>query len=250
MADLDLGGEAESLGGHVRGGADSSGGKCQGARLRLSGRNEVSDCLEPALGGSDHQIRRRANQSHWNEIADRIVRKGSVQHDFGGHRRRAGHERVAIGVGPGHRSEADASPGARLHFDDDRLSDELRHLVHHDASDGVRGTSGRVRADHSDGSGRILLRIRRRGCSNEDCRQGGTAQRAKGFLENSHHVNTSIPGSSYRSRRARAGKPPNPRCRGRHRDARTARRSWRKLPAAPRAVRRRLLPSSTGFRRR
>ncbi len=210
----------------------------------LAAATRSADGLEPALGGRDQNVRRGAEQDHRHEIFDRVIRQLAVQHGFGRHRGRTGHQRVAIGVGPGHGAEADRPAGAGLQFDDHRLADELRHLIEDHAGHGVRGASGRVGADHADGSIRILLRIRGCGGGYKSCGQGGTAERT-----DIDHVNTSIPDSSYQSRRARANRPASPNCRGRCRDARIAPRSWRRRRAALRAVRRRLPPFSVGSRR-
>ena len=141
VLDVDAGGKAQPLRGPVRGRAETGGCEVQHAGLRLGRRDQIADRL-PALRRRGHQhARLHAEQRHRREIAERIVGQRLVQHDVGALRRRQQQDRVAVRLGLRDGGGADGAAAARPVFQHESLADLLRHLVEHDAGDGVAGVA-------------------------------------------------------------------------------------------------------------
>ena len=77
VLDVDVGGEPQALGRHVRGGADARGGEIQRAGLRLGRGDEIGDGLVAFRRCRDQHARLDSEQDHRREIPQRIVRQRS-----------------------------------------------------------------------------------------------------------------------------------------------------------------------------
>ena len=116
------------------------------------------------------------------------IRAGRRGHGVG---RGIGENGVAVRLGLRDRGHADGVAGAGTIFDDDRLSDLRRDLIHHHARHHVGGTAGGQGDDQADRLGRPSLRgrLRPRGgpgtgqAGKRDGRRKPPARRSR-----SHHV--------------------------------------------------------------
>ena len=144
------------------------------SRVRLRRRDQVGDGLEPGLGRGDQDIRRHAEHDDGREIFGWVVGQMAVQHGAGTERGRTGDDGVAVRIGLGDVGETDDAAGAGLGLDHHGLAEDLRHLIEHDAADGVGGAAGGERTDHADRPGRIVV-----GRDGRRCHEHGGCDYAK-----------------------------------------------------------------------
>jgi hypothetical protein len=124
----------------------------------------------PAFRGrGDQHARLHAEHGNRNEVVDRIVGQRLVERGGGTLRGGQQQDGVTVGIGLGGRGGADRAAGAGAVLDHEGLADLLRHLIEHDARDGVGGVAGAHRADrHDHAVWPILLRLRGSGERHED----------------------------------------------------------------------------------
>ena len=126
---------------------------------------QIGDELAQVLGGEilprDDDGRRMGGEADRLEVALGIVFHVGREHgsgDVGSHA--AGEQRVAVGMRRCHPRASDRAAGAADILDHHGLSEDLAHLLGHDAGDDVARAAGREGHHHRDGPRRIALRPR------------------------------------------------------------------------------------------
>ena len=170
---------SQPLAGPVRGGAEAGGGEVQRARVSLGGGHQLGDGRPAFRRCGDQHARLQAEQRDRNEIVQRVVGQTLVQGDGRALRGRQQQDGVAVRIGLGGRGGSDRPSGASAVLDHEGLADLLRHLIEHDARNGIGGVACAHRADGHDRAVGPILRQRGRREGNKNGARHGAARKAE-----------------------------------------------------------------------
>jgi hypothetical protein len=138
---LDAGAETETLGVDMRGPAVADGGIVQRAGPPFGGGDKLARGL--VFLRRDHQQERRVDERHYaGEVALGVVGQRAMGRREDRERRRVGEQRIAVGIGLGHRRGGERASAAAAVVDEEGLADLLRDLVEYRAADEIDRAPG------------------------------------------------------------------------------------------------------------
>ena len=119
---------------------------------------ELLEVVSGKIGARDQRHRHVVDETDVLEIAKRVVAQLPVERRRRRHADMVDEDGVAVGLGILHLLRREDAARARLVLHDDRVAKRLRHRLRHHARHRVGRAARRIRHEHGDVLGRVLLR--------------------------------------------------------------------------------------------